>query len=263
MPWLSLGSHARELRDGDVVVGSGPDAGWRIATADLMPRHFVVSAKGGVVSVRPFNNDSVVAVNGRQVASSPSPLSDGDVVAAGAGRFVYTVHVLRSATSPTEREQTAYLIDDRWKVAHPLVNRSTGIGRDASNTVVIRDPTASRFHAEVRREAGGFALHSRGSSGTLINQRPVGSPHLLAEGDTIEIAYSALRFTLQPPDQETLAPASAGVNDDVARRSTMARERISLSTDVVKLPPSIAVPLIAGVIAVVALAVWVWLRSRP
>src|SRR4051812_12485799 len=89
MAWLAFGMQTRELRDGDVVVGSATDAGWRVTTADLLPRHFALTVRGREVSVRACTSDNVVAVNGRQVSSQPQVLRDGDIVSAGSGRFAY------------------------------------------------------------------------------------------------------------------------------------------------------------------------------
>ena len=62
--------------------------------------------------------------------------------------------------------QSAYLVDDNGRLAHPLSGGPTPIGRDASNVVVVRDPTASRFHAEVRGSEGSFPVQSIGATGT-------------------------------------------------------------------------------------------------
>jgi predicted component of type VI protein secretion system len=234
MAWLASesGTIRRELRDGELVVGSGADADWRVATADLMPRHFVVLTHGLNASVRPFSTENVVAVNGRQTSGAPISLNDGDVVAAGSARFYFTDDAPRARTADSTPPVEACLVDERWKVAHRLSSRSTTIGRDASNAIVIRDPTASRFHAEVRREASGFALHTRGSAGTLLNGRTIGTPCLLEEGDRIEIAYTTLRFTLETPSGDvTWAPVHAPLNDDIARRATIAADRITLVDD--------------------------------
>jgi hypothetical protein len=45
MPWLAFGMMTRELRDGEIIVGSATDAGWRVTTGDLMPRHFSLVAQ--------------------------------------------------------------------------------------------------------------------------------------------------------------------------------------------------------------------------
>ena len=228
MPWLVGGgnSEPRELRDGDLIVGGGVEAAWRLAAADLMPRHFVLSSRGGRVTVRAFNPDTVVVVNGEQLAGNAHALNDGDVIAAGNARFVFSIN------EPPARRQTppaatqAYLVDVRAKTAYKLATRSTGIGRDAANAIVIRDPTASRFHAEVRREAGGFVLHPRGSAGTTVNNRRVGTPCVLEDGDMIEIAYRVLRFTSGAlAADERLAGTTPAPSDEVSRRPTIPRDR--------------------------------------
>src|SRR5439155_12920215 len=122
MAWLASESGAvrKELRDGELVVGSGADADWRVPTADLMPRHFVVLVHGLNASVRPFSTENVVAVNGRQTSSAPISLNDGDVVAAGSARFYFTDDAPRARAADNVPPAQATLVDERWKVAHRL-----------------------------------------------------------------------------------------------------------------------------------------------
>jgi pSer/pThr/pTyr-binding forkhead associated (FHA) protein len=123
----------------------------------------------------------------------------------------------------------AHLIDARDHVAYRLDRLSTNIGRSAANVIRLKDPTASRFHAQVRREAGGFALHSVGSSGTRINGRRVGAPQLLDDGDEIEIAYTTLRYArATPPEGVTIVQRTGGDPDEATERPTIVRERMSL-----------------------------------
>src|SRR5262245_16312735 len=139
MPWLAIGTTTRELQSGDVLVGSGPHAQWRVTTADLMPAHFVVTLNGTSASVRAHSGDNIVVVSGVQVGKSPAPLRDGDVILAGSGRFVFSLEPPN--LSPLEEPAPAhgYLVDEQARVAHPLIGRSTPIGRDASNSIVVRD----------------------------------------------------------------------------------------------------------------------------
>jgi pSer/pThr/pTyr-binding forkhead associated (FHA) protein len=228
MAWLAPGGghEARELRDGELIVGGGAEATWRFSAADLMPRHFVLETQAGSVTVRAFNTDSVVVVNGEQLSGAAHRLNDGDVIAAGNTRFVYTEAEPASRRATPPPPASAYLVDVRAKTAYRLVNRSTGIGRDASNAIIVRDPTASRFHAEVRREAGGFVLHPRGSAGTLVNNRRTGAPYKLEDGDFIEIAFRVLRFATGPlaPD-ERVAGTTPSPSDELSRRPTIPRDR--------------------------------------
>ena len=130
---------------------------------------------------------------------------------------------------PPERPgPPGYLIDVRWGVAYDLHRVSTGIGRDASNPVVIRDLAASRSHAEVRRDGGRYVLHALGSAETRVNGAIVAGPRVLAEGDVIEIAYTRLRFTGIPPTGDVVpAPVGVVVDADFAGRKTEIREIVS------------------------------------
>jgi len=232
MAWLAFEALTRELRDGELTVGSGAEANWRISTADLMPRHFVVAAHGDDISIRPCSSDSVVVVNGRQLRDARHRLADGETVLAGSGVFLFSAKTPRTPPSNPASASPAFLVDDAASVAHPLINRSTPIGRDAANAVVVRDPTASRFHAEVRREAGGFALHSMGSGGTSLNGTAVSSPRMLEDGDTVEIAFTKLRFIQSRlPEGLTVASPHSAAHDDMSRRATLPTERVLVGID--------------------------------
>jgi pSer/pThr/pTyr-binding forkhead associated (FHA) protein len=120
----------------------------------------------------------------------------------------------------------AYLVDDRARIAHALAVRSTSIGRDASNEIVIRDPSASRFHAEIRQESETFVLHSIGASGTLLNARPMSGPQPLTEGDSVEIAFVKLRFTRSVGEGIKPAPPHPAANDEFSKKTTLGSDRV-------------------------------------
>lgn len=232
MAWLSFGMLTRELRDGELTVGSGADVDWRIATADLMPRHLVVLVRGMDVSVRPAAPECVIVVNETQLRGAPLRLSDGDAIRAGGGTFVFSTSVPTAAPAAMPEPHQAYLIDEERAIAHPLSSRSTPIGRDASNAIVVADPTASRFHAEVRREAGGFVLHSMGSGGTNLNGSAVTAPSLLRDGDVIEIAFMRFRFARHELSGGVRLAAPQSVPQSaMSRRPTLGTERSPVAVD--------------------------------
>ena len=96
----------------------------------------------------------------------------------------------------------AWLVDDRWGKAYPLTRPETSIGRGQPSTVIIRDPAVSRHHAVVKRAQSAYLLTVTGASGASVNGQPVEGEHTLEEGDTIEIALTALRFTFSAPTGE-------------------------------------------------------------
>jgi pSer/pThr/pTyr-binding forkhead associated (FHA) protein len=85
-------------------------------------------------------------------------------------------------------------------------------GRGDENDVVLATLLASRVHAELRPEAGGYVLHDRGSSnGTWVNGQRVTAAHRLRPGDEIVIGGEAFRFET-PVDQTILqgSPVPSG-----------------------------------------------------
>jgi len=251
--WLAFGTQSWDLRDGEVLVGSGADAIWRVATADLMPRHFTITVHGLNASLRQSSKDNVVVVNDKQLLGTAHLLNDGDVILAGSGRFVFSDGAPTLAPfEPTIA--TGFLIEDLARRAHALTNRSTTIGRDSTNSIVVRDPTASRFHGEIRREAGGFALHSMGSSGTLLNGGRLAGPRMLAEGDVIEIAFTKFIFAATPPAGVTVVAPNDREFEAILRNPTLATGRISL-IPASRGPGTMAIIIIGLVVVAVVVAV--------
>jgi predicted component of type VI protein secretion system len=218
MPWLTTEGASHQLTDAETIVGSGEQADLRLESSDLATRHFIVERKGEGFTVRPCSVDDVIAVNGTQAGANSRELHDGDTIDAGTARFLFSTE--RSGAYPAVAVLPAHLIEMRDGVSYPLSLQSVGIGRDRLNSVVIRDPTASRYHAEIRREAGGYVLHPFGSSGTLVNGSRVGSPVRLENGDRIEIANVELRFvTGSAPEGARHAERAA--NDESSQRRTV------------------------------------------
>ncbi|MGN9783841.1 FHA domain-containing protein [Nonomuraea sp. ZG12] len=96
----------------------------------------------------------------------------------------------------------------------PMGDTPVTFGRMDSNSVVIDSGRASRFHAEVVPEAGGYVLHDRGSrNGTLVNGKRVTS-HVLQPGDLITIGDETFSFEVPGALETILDPAA--VQDMVA-----------------------------------------------
>jgi predicted component of type VI protein secretion system len=225
MAWLATAGAAHQLADGETLVGSGPNAAWRLISHDLAPKHFIITMQGDRATVRAATLESVVAVNGRQAATSDAELRDGDKIDAGSARFAYSMAKPTRVSSATFGP--AHIVESRSGVVHLLDGPSIGIGRDRTNAILVRDPTASRFHAEVRREAGGWVLHPRGSSGTAVNGRKVGTPERLEDGDRIEIAHVEMRFVTGPPPSNAPQPApTSSADDDRGHRRTIVQSAV-------------------------------------
>ena len=268
MAWLDYNEALQELPEGtELVVGSGAQATWRVRKADLMPRHFVISATSGGARIRPHSSDAVVAVNGRQVSSEGSALKDGDIIGAGSAQMNFW------SKTPQKRDPVEYaplpghLIDMKHRSAHWLGRHSTGIGRDESNLLILDEPTASRFHAEIRHEAGGHALRVMGTAGTKLNGKPITAPLLLAEGDEIQIAERVLKYTRNalPAGVKVVAP---NVVESASEEPVFATRRVADPTPLgLHAVPVLAarsamryVAVVSSLLAAAAIATLVWMR---
>jgi hypothetical protein len=69
------------------------------------------------------------------------------------------------------------------------------IGRGRESDIVLEDPTVSRVHAMVTRDAAGtYRLVDQDSAnGILVNNQPI-SEHVLEDGDEIQIGMLVLAF---------------------------------------------------------------------
>lgn len=81
------------------------------------------------------------------------------------------------------------------------------IGRRDENDIVVKDPTVSRKHAEIRQDGDDLVLRDNGStSGTLVNGNPIAGEHRLRDGDTIAIGSNAtFAVQIHPDDRATIA----------------------------------------------------------
>lgn len=171
MPWLHYGGNRLHLRSAETVIGSGERADHRLEGFGLEPRHFVIALGAGGATIRIVHADNVVTVNGEQLRGDAAPISHGDVIGAGQLSFLFLEREDVAATarpipvSPLLHAAEVWLIDDRARAAYPVSEERVGIGRDPSNTIPLRSSTVSRFHAHLRREAGGAGAAPRGILG--------------------------------------------------------------------------------------------------
>jgi len=88
---------------------------------------------------------------------------------------------------------------------YPLTADLTSVGRMMDNDIVIDDPFASRYHAQIRRRGAETLLFDAGSSrGTRVNGAPV-REHRLRSGDVIDIGKTRLIY-LEERDDDRISP---------------------------------------------------------
>src|ERR1019366_5906077 len=88
----------------------------------------------------------------------------------------------------------SYLVYEFERRAYPLTTDNFSIGRDAGSRIVIREPSVSRTHAEVRPEGDQYVLHANGPTGTRLNGSAVTAPQSLTDGDRIEVGSADPTF---------------------------------------------------------------------
>ena len=123
----------------------------------------------------------------------------------------------------TEQEKAAaYLVYEFERRAYPLSDAGFTIGRDAGSSIVVREPSVSRTHAEVRAEGGEFVLHTSGATGTRLNGLMVTTPRQLKDGDRVEIGTVELTFRRSklPLGVSVVDRAQTLPGDDILSRRT-------------------------------------------
>ena len=98
------------------------------------------------------------------------------------------------------------------------------IGAGSSNDVVIDDPHASRFHAELRKTDEGWLLRDLGSlNGTRVGDVAV-KEGLLHSGATITVGETRIKFLADDGRAEEIAVSPRHAFGDVVGRSLRMRE---------------------------------------
>lgn len=119
------------------------------------------------------------------------------------GRMIYRdMRLTAQLLENPEDERAALILVSTESSLHPSGTRFalrpvTGIGRGASNTIVIADDFASSEHALVARRGSQWWLEDLGSSnGTLLNGAELGRPTVVTAGDVITIGSTELRLEM-------------------------------------------------------------------
>ena len=265
MPYLELNMGERhELPVGDTIVGSGAQATWRVPNEDLAARHFAVSVdRNGEATLRPATSQNVVVVNGQQATLQPMSLCQGDQIAAGDAVFTYIADPnVPCPPRPQLEGSEAYLVDERDGVAFPVNGRSTSIGRDAGSGVFLREPEVSRFHADIRQEAGGFVLYAMGAAGTTVNGERVTRPRMLHDGDEIRIGNTTLRYTRERPTSVRVVTGVDLADEEAARRATITHQGAITTPDEAGARSAGTQTALLVLIAVIAVAIIAYLILR-
>jgi ABC-type multidrug transport system ATPase subunit/pSer/pThr/pTyr-binding forkhead associated (FHA) protein len=140
----------------------------------------------GVFHLRDLSSSNGTYLNGERLRDESRALNDGDALRIGGETLHFLIEAPTQALradGPSTRSSVVAFDGERLTV-----------GRDPRNDLVLGDPSASRFHAEIRRVRGGVTLHDLGSSnGTRVDGDHVGTAPL-AVGSEIGIGSHRLIF---------------------------------------------------------------------
>jgi hypothetical protein len=128
-----------------------------------------------------------------QVPDAPAPPAPlGPPPAEAGGTRVYAPQELAQPAEPAERPAPERLSLVLAGVRRELDGRTVTLGRSKDCDLVVDDPSASRRHAEVRLDAGGYWVVDLGSTnGTEVNGKRVDRARL-APGDVITVGQTQL-----------------------------------------------------------------------
>lgn len=258
MSFLEHDGEVTELKPGELTVGSGKEVTLRLQQVNLAPHHMtLMTGQDGTTVVRPFGAQLIVTVNGRRI-TEPTRLSEGDVIGAGGARIGFFGSQDRSHQHSLD--ESAWLVAEDGKMAYALARRTVNIGRDATNTIQVKDPDTSRQHTDITSEAGLHVLNAVSEHGTKVNGSLVQN-RILEEGDRIEIGELKLRYTRTAPPTGTKVSSGGDEYDlDVSARPTGAHHKITESPiDVMNSPKVLrGAAVVFGVMIVIALAILIF-----
>lgn len=134
-------------------------------------------------------------------------------------------------------------VDNQGQEATVFVNAQNPvatIGRNPDRTIVTRDNTVSRAHAQVQLADGVFSFVDNGSSnGTYVNDVRV-QAQAINDGDVLRCGSFILRFTLEdyeragasgmPQDAAPSADATAAFNFDIKDQQALLEKLVEFKT---------------------------------
>jgi ABC-type multidrug transport system ATPase subunit len=214
------GSQDFRLEKDLLVLGRDPNSDIVINLPEISARHAQLKQCDGSYEIIDLNSRNGLIYQGRRIAQQL--LADGDVLHIGTA-VTLSYHDIALPEIAALKQQLN------------LGGRTTlSLGRDPQNDTVIDHPTVSRFHAQIARQDGSFAIVDLNSSnGTFVNGKRVTGKRCLRPGDSIRIGPCRLVFnfdeTLERHDEQgNLRLDALHLKKDVGKGMTLLQD-ISLS----------------------------------
>lgn len=96
-----------------------------------------------------------------------------------------------------ELSKAAYLENSQTKTVFALTEPSVSLGRSKNNSIVIKDPSVSRYHAKILKKANSYIIFDLNSTnGTFVNQKPIREANL-SNNDIITLGQTTFVFKVK------------------------------------------------------------------
>ena len=166
------------MGDAEVILGSGPNAGLRVAAGFLAPAHARIMPEDEGVVIEALARHAMVSVAGVDCRRSPLRPGQPARVGDGAGNFVTVV--LEGDKAPPE---------EAFRTVLPGVGQRFKIGRDQDCAIRLQHPLVRGAHATLGRDSDGkLWIKDRSTvSGTFVNGERASGTRILGLGDVIQI----------------------------------------------------------------------------
>lgn len=126
-----------------------------------------------------------------------------------------------SGAPPPEPETVppiAVLVESGSRQEIPLRDKTIKIGRGADSDINVDEAAVSRKHATLTRRGSTYAVENFGSSGTLLNGKPIARRTNLKQNDVIKVGTTTFKFRLLADSAEEVT-GEVETNVGRARRS--------------------------------------------
>ncbi|HDQ71703.1 MAG TPA: FHA domain-containing protein [Chloroflexi bacterium] len=171
-----------DLKRGTFQVGRGPMNDIILDHPNVSVRHLKLDVGARDIHVMDLGSTNRTQINGRIIPPHTArPFRLGDVIRIGSRRGDSLTMKLKRRQATSLRMQPLGM-HELSKFPHVI------IGRSSSSQVTLNHPMVSRKHAEIARQAEGYAIHDLGSmNGTFVNGQRVDGWRALRTGDVIQI----------------------------------------------------------------------------
>ncbi len=235
MPVIQLHDQQHPLQRGQTRLGSGPDAELRVGDDAALGVQAVLDLSADDQAViRRAGPQSAVKVNGVPLGAEPVPLMHGDKIELAGVELLFSEDRKAGATQYVAASEIAALAAKRGGPAratgatggrlvslvdgkeYAIPDGGVGLGRDASNEVVVAQNAVSRHHARLAPGEGGYVIADQSTNGVWVNGDRIQGSKLLARADVIRIGTEEFRFYADvaplgahPGAPAPMAPAAA------------------------------------------------------